>query len=87
MLLGDLAVVFLVVDDGRVGKLSGKVFVALFELFQAFKHKVLLRGQGISGGKQRKGNEAREGAARQNHGGEPCGKRSPSLRGGESSLS
>jgi hypothetical protein len=38
MLLGDLAIVFLVVDDGGVRELQAELFVAGFELFEAVKH-------------------------------------------------
>ena len=42
MLLGDLAIVFLVIDDSRVGELDAELFVAGFELFEAVKHGTLL---------------------------------------------
>ena len=39
MLLGDLAVVFLVADDAGVGELATEVFVTGFHLVETVKHK------------------------------------------------
>jgi hypothetical protein len=38
VLLGDLTIVFLVVDDVGVGELQAELFVAGFELIEAVKH-------------------------------------------------
>ena len=46
VLLGDLAVVLLVVDDFGVGELQAELFVAGFELVEAVKHDVLLLRKG-----------------------------------------
>jgi hypothetical protein len=59
VLLGDLAVVFLVVDDVGVGELQAELFVAGFELVEAVKHGALLllragiREQGVGIKKER----------------------------------